>query len=262
MGFLRVASAACILFPFGFRAGSARGGPLAFRHILVIALFGYTYPFIVQPFFIQRHGTALVAMIISLVPIFTVIILTAMRKRLPSTFNVFCIGAGGVFISLIYADALKVSITMGDLLLVSTIPVSYAFTNIYIERKLPEISPVRIASRAFALSALGILPFAYIMEWRGQDFLSGLSMGIWPALCVGGICTGLGMIAFYHLIQTRGVIYSSVISYCIPCVALCISIAIGERVYPLQWVGLAGIYAVALLIQFRSRRNEFPKNGD
>ena len=254
MGFLRVVSAACILFPFGFRARSSRSHPLAFRHILVIALFGYTYPFVVQPFFIQRHGTALVAMIISLVPVFTVIILTAMKKRLPSTFDIFCIGAGGIFLSLIYIDALKVSVTIRDILLVSTIPVSYAFTNIYIERKLPQVSPARIASRAFALSALCLLPFAYVMEWQEQDFLSGLLKGIWPALCVGGICTGLGMIAFYHLIQTRGVIYSSIISYCIPCVALCISITIGEQVYPLQWVGLAGIYAVALLIQFQSRR--------
>ncbi|NIP87349.1 MAG: EamA family transporter, partial [Planctomycetales bacterium] len=74
--------------------------------LLLIALFGYACPFIIQPFLVTRCGSGFIGMMVSFVPLLTILVSIPMLGVRPSPRQVIGVLGGLGFLGLLWKDAL------------------------------------------------------------------------------------------------------------------------------------------------------------
>src|SRR6185369_10110100 len=107
--------------------------------LAMIVLFGFAWPFSLQPHLVSKHGSAFIGMTVSLVPLLTILVSIPMLRIHPTRRQI--VGVIGALVCMIalMRDGLDRAVPPIDLALAFTVPLVYAVTNAYVRRSLGHI---------------------------------------------------------------------------------------------------------------------------
>ena len=232
--------------------------PLTSRDMIpltAVAIIGYAIPFCVQPYVVgevQRladHGGAFGGMMVSFVPLLTILVSIPMLGVYPTKRQFFGVIGGFACIYMLYREELGVDVPLRLLLLGSVTPLCYAMANTYVKRRFHHIPAVPLALGEMLITAAVLAPLA--LSFDPVQVNDALPMSIFCLLLLGVICTGIAGAMFYKLIQGHGPLYAGMVAYIIPCVAMLIGYLDGEQLAAGQLGAIAGIFIMVALVQFR-----------
>ena len=245
---LRVILATAALWPLWHLRRQA--WPLSRRDLgplVAVATFGYAVPFWIQPFVIHRTSSAFAGMLISLVPISTIIVSIPLLGAYPNIRQIIGVLGGLGLLGYLFVHELGRSVSLGVLMVAIVTPLTYATANTYIKRRFADVPPLALAIAAMAMSALILLPFSVMVDDVATD--EQFPGALLALLVLGAICTGIGTFVFYTLIRHHGPLYASMVSYIIPCVAMAWGWLDRESITGKHTLILAGILIMVALVQ-------------
>lgn len=210
-------------------------------------MFGYAVPFWIQPYVIARTGSAFAGMLLSLVPLLTIVASVPLLGVYPSVRQVAGVVGGLALMAVLMANELRTDVRMGDLILAAITPCAYATANTYVKRRFNGVPPLALTMTAMALTAAMLVPISLTTEpiHVNEHFRTALL----ALLVLGVLGTGLATFFFYTLIQHRGPLYAAMVAYIIPCVAVALGWLDNEVIAPSHLLVLAGILAMVALVQ-------------
>ena len=223
--------------------------------LAVLTAVAFCIPFCVQPYVLGRvqatagHGSAFVGLVVSFVPLFTVIVSMPMLKVYPTKLQLVGVMGGLLFIALLFANEVLHNVPLRYLLLGLVPPFCYSLGNTYIKRRFQHVPPMALALAALSVTGLILVPLSAAVEtvtvaarlWRAVAALAVL----------GVICTGLATHWFYLLIQRRGPLYAGMVTYIVPCLAIFIGWLDAEQITRGQLVAIVGVLTMVGLVQYR-----------
>lgn len=256
-----------------------RAWSLKKRHVapfLFIVLVGYAWPFTIQPFLIARHGGSFIAMMVTLVPLLTIVLSVPMLGVRPTPRQLIGVVGGLVCIGIVFREGnLRLDVPLVDLALASTVPLAYCLANIVLKRRCADVGTLTLSFANLALAAAILLPIGWTVEGFSpgtsavdnvaaadplQEVVDAAATGsvlgepsaLVSVLCViwlGTVGTGAANFMFYKLIQEHGPLFASMVTYLIPTIALFWGWVDDERITSLQIVGLAGTFIMIAIVQ-------------
>ena len=252
IGGFRVTSGALVIYLF--MKYNKTHFDFSFKELLLItpiAFVGSVYPFGIQPYLISQYESAFIAILVSLVPLITMIVSIPILKIYPNRGQMVGVCFGLLCISVLFYDGLQKEITPFDLLLATLIPTGYAVSNILIKKYYNESSPIHVSFLYLLNSSIILLPLGITTEpIQSNEYL-------WIAIAsilTLGICgTGIAFVAFHLLIQARGPLFAGMVTYIIPLIALVLGWADGEQITTTQVVALFGVLISVFLVQINQQ---------
>lgn len=224
-----------------------------FRPMFFIAAFGYALPFWVQPFVIGYSSSGFVGILVSLVPLLTILVSIPLLGAYPRPRQVLGVVGGLLCMLVLFGDEARRHVPIWVMVVGLATPLTYAVANTYIKRRMQHVPPTPLTAGAMTLAAVVLLPLAVTTE--PVRYNEHFTMSVIWLLVLGVACTGIATAFFYTLIRDHGPLYASMVTYIIPCVALAIGWLDGEPMSLAQVGSLAGIFAMVALVQVR------PRNG-
>jgi drug/metabolite transporter (DMT)-like permease len=222
--FARTFVGALLLLPIAWRRGALRPVVRLWRWLVVFATAEIAIPWLLIADAERRLPSALVGMLISLVPIFATIFMWLVLDRtvLPRARIVgLLIGVLGVGL-LLGLDALSRPMSpanMGEILLVAFL---YAVAPILADRKLSGVPAVGVIAVSLSAVATGYLPFAVWTlpaAWPSTTALASLAV-------LAVFCTSLAFVIFFALIAEIGPLRAGVVTFVNPAVAVFLGITV------------------------------------
>lgn len=244
---LRIFSAGLVLLPFAYRAQKKVPGGLRWYIFLsgVLGSFVPAYLFCIAE---TRIDSALAGTLNSLTPIFSMLVAIFMYgAKLPITkiFGIL-VGFAGCIILFISKRQEPVA-QIGFALFVVLATVFYGLNVNMVQHRLKEVGSLNIAALAFGYLTL---PSAIVLWATGyfnlplltQEYVAATS----AAATLGMVGTAVASVIFYKLVKLSGVIFSSLVTYGIPFIALAWGFYYGESISAAQIVALmvilGGVY--------------------
>lgn len=224
-----------------------------------IVLVGYAWPYCLQPWLVRLHGSALVGISVSFVPLFTILLSIPLLAVRPSRRQLIGVSGALVGLSLILMDGLKRSVPAGDILLAGSIPLGYAIANITIRSRLQHIPSLELSWLALVASFVPMLPalawdetapVAYGATWWGAIACIGV---------LGVIGTGLANWMFNVLVQQQGPLFAGMVTNLVPLGALLWAWMDGEVISSAQVYGVMIVLSMVLLVQYGAARAPAPQ---
>ncbi len=215
--------------------------------ITATAFVGIVYPFTIQSVLIGWYGSAFIATILSLLPLFTILISIPMLGESPSKAQLLGVIGGLVCLAVLFNEGLNRNYSLAGLFLAATVPLCFAINNVYIKKRLNHLPPVQLAFSFQLASALALLPTSIALEGVRVDENLYFALGAMIALSILG--TGLAMYIFYKLIQDHGPLFAGMISYTVPVVALVWGWLDAEAISASQLLALSGILGSVAFVQ-------------
>ncbi|NIL97976.1 MAG: EamA family transporter [Planctomycetales bacterium] len=218
--------------------------------LLGIALFGYAYPFIVQPFLVRECGSGFIGIMVSFVPLLTVVVSIPILGVRPTPRQLIGVLGGLGFLLLILKDGLDRQVSLYHFALAIAVPLLYAVCNTFIKRRFVAVRPLPLALTCLALSLLVMVPAAGLgprnTTGQAKDFL----LAVVSVTILGVLGTGLGALIFTKLLQDHGPLFASMVTYLIPTIALVWGWMDEEPITISQIVGLAGALSMVAIVQY------------
>ena len=141
-----------------------------------------------------------------------------------------------------------------DVFLVMAATVMYGFNINMVNRFLADIPSLQIASIALSINAVPALIVLYFTGYFSEDIFSRpILAAAGYTFILGVMGTALASVIFYMLIKRAGMVFSSMVTYAIPVVAMGWGVIYGERIGWKQVVCLLIILS-GVYIANRSRR--------
>jgi drug/metabolite transporter (DMT)-like permease len=245
---IRIISGSIVLLPFAFKAYSR----IIQGKLPLVALTGFVGTFIPAYLFCiaeTKIDSAIAGILNALTPLFTIFIgVMIFKNKVSGTkwAGVF-IGLIGLVLLMLSGNEPIASANTGYGLFVLAATVMYGTNVNLINRYLKSMSSIDIASLSFAFllpPALIILYFAGYFERNFSD--TEILASTVASVVLGLIGTALGTLLFYGLIKRAGPVFSSMVTYGIPFVALSWGLFAGELINTLQIICLCiilgGVY--------------------
>ncbi len=220
------------------------------RHILplvFVSIFAYMLPYVAQPFLVNQIGHGFIGMMVSLVPVLTIIVSIPILGLFPSRIQLFGVLMGMTGITLMIIDGLDRNAEPIFLLMAVSVPVCYAVTNTIIRKSLHEIPPIVLAAIFMTAATIVLTPLALTFEQVRAD--NQLVTSIIAILLLSVFARGLGMLLFYRLIQAKGPLFAGLVTYVIPVEALMWSWFDNERVTLVQISAIAIVLLMVGIVQ-------------
>jgi drug/metabolite transporter (DMT)-like permease len=218
--------------------------------LLLIALFGYAYPFVIQPFLVKECGSGFIGMMVSFVPLLTIVVSIPILGVRPTPRQLIGVVGGLGFLSLILMDGLNRQISMVHVALAIAVPLLYAICNTFIKRRFVAVRPVPLALTCLTLSLLAMVPASILsprnITGQPQDF----PLAVASVVILGVLGTGLGVLIFTKLLQDHGPLFASMVTYLIPTIALVWGWIDNEPITATQVAGLAGALSMVAIVQY------------
>lgn len=244
---LRMISGGVVLLPFGI----SRIKKVEKRRLWLILASGLLGSFIPAYLFCIaeiRISSSLAGFLNTLTPIFTIILgivffnAVFARSRLPGVGIAF---AGMIILFLSDGRQGFGNILYSGLVILATI--CYALNVNIVNRSLRDVGSTNIAAIAFSML---LLPSLLVLYFTGFFDLplgdAGVLYSIASATVLGIFGTAIASILFYILLKRSGTLFTSMVTYAIPFVALFWGILAGEPVTLFQVTGLivilVGVY--------------------
>jgi len=223
--------------------------------LLLLAAVAYCVPFCMQPYVIDKvekaagHGSAFAGMLVSFVPLFTVVVSIPLLKVYPTRRQLLGVIGGLVFLFCLFANELKQDVPLMYLVLGSISPLCYATGNAYIKRRFHHVSPLALSFAALAITGMLLAPASAATNRITVNESFGLAFGCLALLGVVG--TGITTFLFYRLIHHHGPLYAGMVAYIIPCLAVVIGWLDNERITAGQLGAILGVFAMVGLVQYK-----------
>ena len=245
---IRMLSAGVVLLPFALKGFRMVKGRLLFITILS-GFLGSFIPAILFCLAETRIDSAVAGMLNALTPLFVILVgIVFFRSKVQwKKISGVAIGFSGMLI-LVFAKGVKIEST--DLIFPGLVLLATFFYGInanMIHHYLKDVGSLQIASIAFVSL---ILPSLGLLGWTGffshplsekQFLLSGLASSV-----LGIFGTAVASILFYMLMKRSGVLFSSMVTYGIPFVAVLWGLIAGESISIVELFGLliilSGVY--------------------
>lgn len=245
---MRMLSAGLVLLPFAVKAFKQ----VTLRQSLVILLSGLLGSFIPAILFCvaeTKISSSLAGMLNALTPlcvIITGIIFFQLKTKLKKIIGVVIGFAGMLF--LFFSKGIKVEmehLLFSGLILLATI--CYGFNVNIVNRNLKEVGSLNIASVAFVSL---IIPSLILLGWNGFFQKSFSEQQVLLSVIAGSVLgifgTAVASVLFYMLMKRAGPLFSSMVTYGIPFVAVFWGVMVNESVSVAELTGLviilAGVY--------------------
>lgn len=244
---LRILSAGLVLIPFLLKAH--RRIPAASRGYIILSGFlGSFLPAFLFCIAETKIDSALTAMLNTLTPICALLVSVLVYKK-KIAFNQF-VGVLIGFAGCLLLFASKKLGSTGEMVyaaLVIAATVCYGLNVNMVRHKLAHVASMDIAAGAFAAY---IIPSALVLFFTGfhQLPLSAplFSKAILATAVLGIAGTAIASVIFYMLVKLAGSVFSSMVTYGIPFVAILWGVLYGEQISLLQVIGLivilCGVY--------------------
>jgi len=234
-----------------------RGWPFAWRDLgplLLISAAGYALPYSIQPHVIHlvqqevEHGSSFGGLIVALVPLFTVVVQAVVLRVWPTGRQWFGVIGALVLLVLLAWDELRRGVPLGVYCLAVLTPLGYATANTFVRRNFHGAPAMALSAAAMLLAGALVLPVAAAQDPVQTDHPQ-FPLGLTCIVVLGIVSTGLTTFLFYKLIQREGPLFAGMVGYIIPCVAMIVGAASGEKVTPGQWLTLAGVFVLVTVAQ-------------
>jgi len=244
---IRILSAGLVLLPLALVR--ARKIPADKRIFIIFSAFlGSFIPAFLFCIAETKIDSSLAGFLNALTPVFTIVVgllffnNLIQRKRMFGVSIAFC----GMLILFLANQPVNFQyLAYAAFVLGATI--CYAFNVNIVNRHLKEIGSINIAALGFGAM---IIPCLLVLFFTGffdlplykQEYMfSSLS-----SITLGVMGTAVASILFYMLLKRAGILFTSMVTYGMPFVALCWGLLDGERINALQVCGLAiilgGVY--------------------
>jgi drug/metabolite transporter (DMT)-like permease len=191
-----------------------------------------------------RIDAGMSSVLISTMPIFTVVFAAVFLRERLRGLQVAGIGLGIVGVAIV-AQADAIALSDGKLvaaLVVIGAAASYGVSTVLASNLLRSEDALGLTGLKLALGS--VIAIAISLAIDGAPGYSSLGAGGWASLITLGIvCTGMAFAGFFWIIGRAGPVYASLSTFVIPVAGLLIGwLALGENIAPLA---LAGIPVVA-----------------
>ena len=227
--------------------------------VIGLAVSGYALAFGIMPHVMgvvvehSRHGSSFAGMMISLVPIMTIVVSIPLLGVLPSFQQLIGVIGGLGAMCLLFSGEIQHEVPVRDLLLASAVPFLYALSNTYIKRRFERTPPLALVTVVMSVCAVVMMPIAIAVQ---PIRLEG---SVWVAIvCVvvlGAVNTAGGTYIFFGLLRNHGPLHAGMVSYIIPTVAMLMGWLRGETITRQQLIALGIIFVmVAITQRSKSRR--------
>lgn len=223
---------------------AAKSWPLRRRDwgpLWILALVSYAWPFVILPWLIQRHGGAFAGMMISLVPLLTILVSVPMLRIYPTRRETVAVLLGLCFFGLLVQDGLTREVQWFELLAGISVPLCYAIGNTYLKRRLSGIPSLVLSCAALALATVLLMPLALALPMEQIRVTDGFGIAVTALTTSSILATGIATFMFYKLIQDHGPLFAGMTAYLIPLGALIWGWVDHEQVTLTQTVALVGI---------------------
>lgn len=250
VGGLRVVGA--VLFLGAVRMARRQEWPLSRVHfwpLLFVAALGYAFPFAVQPILIERCGSGFIGMMVSFVPLMTIIVSVPMLGVYPTPRQLLGVVGGLGFLLLIMVEGIDRHISLADFLLASCVPLVYSVCNTFIKRVFVGVEPLPLALASLSLALVLFLPYVAAYPYREAAAREDLPLALASIVILGVLGTGFGAYAFTKLLQDHGPLFAGMVTYLIPTFALIWGWIDNETVTVRQVGALLGVLVMVAIVQ-------------
>jgi len=239
-----------LLWGWRERTWNLRRADLLAMAIVVIA--GCAWPYFIQPWIINRHGSAFMALMVSFVPLLTMIVSLPVLGVRPTLRQGIGVVGAIVCMGVLLADGLERQVPLTDIGLALSVPLGYAITNTVIRRWLPHVTPLLLTLTTFAASIVFLVPAACLAPAPEGASTADWTTAFVSLLFLGVVGTGLATLLFNKLIREHGPLFAGMTTNLVPLGAVLVGWFDGESVTPWQVAALVGILAMVTLVQFRA----------
>jgi len=205
----------------------------------------------------EKIDSSLAGTLNSLTPIF-VVISGAVFFKTTTSFNKLAgilLAFAGCAMLFFNQSVFSESTHFSYVLLVILATFFYGVNVQLVHRHLANIPSIQIVSVALTLSAIPSLALLIYSGYFSNDFHdTGMLLSTGYACILGVVGTSLASVLFYVLIKKAGAIFSSMVTYGIPFVAILWGILLGEK------VGLNQIFCLLLILAGVFIANKKAKN--
>lgn len=253
---VRIASAGIVLLPAVItHFKKIPKGKLGF--IILSGLLGSFFPAFLYCIAETRIDSSLAAFLNALTPISTIVIgVLFFNSKLPvqKVFGVL-LGLVGMAILLLGDGSVNMgNISYSSLVLVATI--CYSLNANIVSRFLKDVTSTLIATVAFTVLIIPSLIILLVTGFFALPFSEIDTIKAAGAATILGVAgTAIASIIFYMLLKRAGIIFSSLVTYGIPFVALMWGVIAGENVTGIQVVGLMVILVAVYIANMERRKN-------
>lgn len=247
---IRMVSAGIILLPIAFKHYK-KIPKNKFPQVFLSGFLGSLLPAYLFCLAEIEIDSSLAGVLNSLTPIFVVLVGALFFKQKAEALKVV-----GILISLAGSAMLFFGpngnfglLQLGYGMLVVLATMCYALNVYLVASQLQKIPSLNIAAVALMINAIPALAVLISSKYFSLNFSNNQILYSTLAACVLGVFgTALASIMFYMLIKRSGPVFSSLITYAIPVVAIIWGVYFGEEIGIFQWAGLlvllSGIYLV------------------
>jgi len=220
------------------------------RHLLPLAfvsVFGYTLPYYAQPFLVNQIGHGFVGMMVSLVPVLTIVVSIPLLEIFPSPRQLGGVLVGMFCIVLMVIDGLDRTAQTLYLVMAVSVPIFYAISNTLVQKSFQEIPSILLAAIFMTSTTIFLTPMSLIFEevTINENFWVALS----ALLFVAVFARGLGMLLLYKMIKEKGPLFAGMVTYVIPLEALMWSWVDNERITALQISAIVIVLLTVVIVQ-------------
>lgn len=237
---------------------AAGRGALRRRDLAVMAfvvLFGFAWPFSIQPHLVSRDGSAFIGMMVSFTPLLTIAVSIPLLGIYPSPRQLIgVLGALG-FMGLLMWDGVNRQIPPGDLALAMTVPLCYACTNTLIRKSLGHVSSLELSCVALTVTGAILLPLSFAIPFdRGPVETNDMAIAVASLVFLGVVGTGISTYLFNRMIYEKGPLFAGMVTNVVPIGAVAWGWADGEPVTLMQLAALAGLVSMVTIVQLGAVR--------
>ncbi|MDA1273328.1 MAG: DMT family transporter [Verrucomicrobia bacterium] len=220
--------------------------------VALLVLFAYIWPFCALPWLIKRNGGAFMGLMISLVPLLTILVSIPMLRIYPTRNQIVGVLGGLGFLCLLMTDGVRRSIPLGDLGLAVSVPLCYAIANTHLKRTLSGIPALGLSFVALALASIVIVPIALLLPSEAVQFDENFGLAASSLTVSSLLATGVATHVFYKLIQEQGPLFAGLTAYLIPLGTIIWGWVDREEITAIQLVALAGILTMVTLVRAKA----------
>lgn len=220
-----------------------------------VVLFGFAWPFSLQPHLVARDGSAFIGMTVSFTPLLTIVVSIPLLGVYPSPRQLFgVLGALG-FMGLLMWDGVNRQIPLMDLALAMTVPLCYACTNTVIRKSLGHVPSLELSFVSLSAAGIILLPLSFaIPADRAPVESNHIVLAVASILFLGIVGTGISQYLFNRLIYEKGPLFAGMVTNVVPIGALAWGWLDREPVTPMQLVALAGLVSMVTIVQLGAAR--------
>lgn len=220
-----------------------------------VVLFGFAWPFSIQPYLVARDGSAFIGMTVSFTPLITIAVSIPLLGIYPGPRQVVgVLGALG-FMGLLMQDGLERQIPPVDLALAMTVPLCYACTNTLIRKSLGHVPSLELSFLSLTAAGAILLPLSFTIPFeRGPVEANDMAVAVVSLVFLGIVGTGISQYLFNKMIYAKGPLFAGMVTNVVPIGALAWGWADGEPVSGKQLAALAGLVTMVTIVQLGAAR--------